>query len=269
MTSANESVSFDRIADRYDATRALPPEQQTQIARGILTVVRGGMDTRIVEPGVGTGRLALPLLREGVTYTGTDISPRMLDEFRLKLRAEPWLAARATVLESDACDLPFQSGSFDMAFTAHLLHLVADWRRALDEIKRVVRPGGYYVNGIDNLGQIHGKFASAWRTFAAERGLGAQPQISIPDNVILGHYGLSPHMMTRITLARWLRPRSIRDMLQKYGRRDVSWLWSLSDPDHEALMRRLEAWAIETYGDLDGVVTIEASYQISVLQFPT
>jgi len=69
-------ASFDRIASRYDATRVLPPAQQHQIARGIMAAVRGGMGTRFVEPGVGTGRIALPLLRAaakaGVSAVDTD-----------------------------------------------------------------------------------------------------------------------------------------------------------------------------------------------------
>ena len=55
----NASVSFDRAAEYYDRTRALPTElarRQTEMLAGVLAG-RGP----VLEIGVGTGRIALPL----------------------------------------------------------------------------------------------------------------------------------------------------------------------------------------------------------------
>jgi len=264
--SISQPVSFDRIAPRYDETRNFPTEQQDRIARRILSAVNGRMGTRFVEPGIGTGRIALPLLRQGATYVGTDISPLMLEQMRLKLRQEAWLAGQATLIEADAAALPLDSGSFDVALTAHLLHLLPDWRRAIDEIVRVVRPSGCYVHANDNAGQVRTAFGQAWRRLAQARGLAGLPRVPVGEGEILGHLGLRPDAMTRFTLARWSSPITAGDMLRRFGKREFSQLWDLGDDDHAALMGELEAWAAETYGDPDGQLPSEMSFHISVVR---
>ena len=66
-----ESLSFDRVADRYDATRVHPAEASAEIAAGLMRV--GGIQAgaEVLEIGIGTGRIALPLLASGVNVTGS------------------------------------------------------------------------------------------------------------------------------------------------------------------------------------------------------
>jgi ubiquinone/menaquinone biosynthesis C-methylase UbiE len=260
-------ASFDRIASRYDATRVLPPAQQHQIARGIMAAVRGGMGTRFVEPGVGTGRIALPLLRAGADYVGTDIAPAMLDRFREKLQAEPWLAGRVKLFEADAMTLPIPDSSVDVAITAHLLHLVPNWRDALDEIRRVVRPYGYYVHASDDAGVVHTAFGAEWTRLAAQRGLDGMPNRPPALSEILTHLGLPDSALTRITLARWAAPTRIEDALRRFRDREASQVWALDESDHLALMGQLQAWAISTYGSTDAVADANASFHIAVIRF--
>ena len=265
--NASPQLSFDRIADRYDATRVLPADQQDRIARGILAAVGGGMGTRFIEPGVGTGRIALPLLRQGVNYVGTDIAPRMLDQMRLKLQQEPWLAGRTRLLEADAAALPVEDAAFDVAVTAHLLHLVPDWRRVLDEIRRVVRPGGFYIQANDNTGLGSAAFKQAWRDLAQRRGFDPMPRRGIAEQDILDHFGMPPNALTQVTLARWSSQASVGEMLHRFRARESSRLWSLSEEDHAALMAELEAWAVATYGTTDTNLPSEASFHIAVFRF--
>ncbi len=77
----NASVSFDRAAEYYDRTRALPPElaaRQTEMLAGALAG-----RSRVLEIGVGTGRIALPLWQSGVPVVGLDLSAPMLHRLRL------------------------------------------------------------------------------------------------------------------------------------------------------------------------------------------
>ena len=82
-----ESLSFDRVADRYDATRVHPAEASAEIAAGLMRV--GGLQSgaEVLEIGIGTGRIALPLLASGVNVTGIDIAPRMLEQLEAKYAA--------------------------------------------------------------------------------------------------------------------------------------------------------------------------------------
>jgi ubiquinone/menaquinone biosynthesis C-methylase UbiE len=49
-----------------------------------------------------------------------------------------------TMYVGDSIDLPFKSGALDALFGFGFLHHVPDWRRALSEIARVLKPGGAY-----------------------------------------------------------------------------------------------------------------------------
>ncbi|WP_414520260.1 class I SAM-dependent DNA methyltransferase, partial [Synechococcus sp. H55.10] len=84
VMAGSHSVCFDRAADFYDATRSFPPAVEEEIADAILAAVGATPETHFLEVGIGTGRIALPLIRRGCPYTGIDISERMLAVLRRK-----------------------------------------------------------------------------------------------------------------------------------------------------------------------------------------
>src|SRR3984885_6009542 len=94
-----------------------------------------------VEIGVGTGRFALPLRAAGIAMAGTDISGAMLR--RLAANADG--GSPFPLAQADATRLPFTAGTFGSVLAVHVLHLIPDWRIAVDEAVRVLRPGGALV----------------------------------------------------------------------------------------------------------------------------
>ncbi|MEM6281448.1 MAG: class I SAM-dependent methyltransferase [Chloroflexota bacterium] len=133
-----QSVKFDRAATFYDETCGFPAGTEQDAAR--LFAMAGNItgDTRIVEPGIGTGRVALPLAQlTGASVVGVDLSNPMMLQLRGKQHHED-----ITVICGDAMCLPLPDGTFDAAVITHVFHLVADWQQALAEIGRVLRPGG-------------------------------------------------------------------------------------------------------------------------------
>ncbi|HHP7243554.1 MAG TPA: class I SAM-dependent methyltransferase [Elainellaceae cyanobacterium] len=135
-------IPFDRIADRYDETRALPVDIAEQVTEQILQLSRATSETHFFEPGIGTGRIALPLIEQGYAYTGVDISEPMMTKLRQKMAS---ISHRLTLLEADATALPFESGAFDVAIASHILHLIPEWQKALEETRRVLKPGGVFI----------------------------------------------------------------------------------------------------------------------------
>ena len=130
------SVSFDRAASYYDATRATSPE-----AEGLQTdLLVGELEGRglALEIGVGTGRIALPLHRRGVPLAGVDLSTEML----AVLAGKAGGSMPFPVAVADAARLPFADGAFGAALASHVLHLVGDLDGTLDELVRVVGGGG-------------------------------------------------------------------------------------------------------------------------------
>src|SRR5207237_9534694 len=71
-----KSVAFDRAASFYDQTRTLSPEAAKRVT-DLLSDELAGVE-RALEIGVGTGRIALPLVDAGVRLVGVDLSAPML-----------------------------------------------------------------------------------------------------------------------------------------------------------------------------------------------
>jgi ubiquinone/menaquinone biosynthesis C-methylase UbiE len=97
----------------------------------------------VVDVCTGTG-LTLPYLAAAVGSTGRvvgiDRSPAMLAGARDRAPAPP-----VELVEGDATALPFGDGAFAGAISTYGLTAVADAGAALDEMVRVVRPGGRIV----------------------------------------------------------------------------------------------------------------------------
>jgi ubiquinone/menaquinone biosynthesis C-methylase UbiE len=135
-----DSGNVEKVRERFAATAdsvAEHAQQQVEIVRKQLesfVVPRG--DERAVDVGTGAGTLALalaPLVREVV---GVDVVPELLE------RARANAPANVTFVEGDATNLPFESGSFDLACTRRTLHHIARPELALAELVRVTASGG-------------------------------------------------------------------------------------------------------------------------------
>jgi ubiquinone/menaquinone biosynthesis C-methylase UbiE len=92
----------------------------------------------VLEVAVGTGR-NFTFYPQGVRLSGIDLSPAMLEIARK--RAEE-LGVDADLREGDAQQLPFADASFDTVVCTLSLCNIPDDRRAIAEMKRVLRPGG-------------------------------------------------------------------------------------------------------------------------------
>ena len=84
----------------------------------------------------GTGDLAVAARKAGAgEVIGLDFSARMLERARRKEPAIEWI-------QGDLLELPFEDGSFDAATVGFGVRNVADLERGLDELRRVLKPGG-------------------------------------------------------------------------------------------------------------------------------
>jgi ubiquinone/menaquinone biosynthesis C-methylase UbiE len=98
-----------------------------------------GATGRVLEIGGGTGANLQHYGPEIEALTVTEPEPPMLKRLEKKARVE---APNATIVRAPAEDLPFEDGSFDTAVSTLVLCGVDDQRRALQELRRVLRPGG-------------------------------------------------------------------------------------------------------------------------------
>ncbi len=126
-----QNLSFDRIAQDYDETRGGLPRGQ-RFAETIAGHLR--RDDVVLEVGVGTGLVAVPLAELGYNVVGFDISDAML---RLAGERIP-----GRIGFGDTSCLPVASGSVDAVVAVWALHVVADRDAMATELARVLRPGG-------------------------------------------------------------------------------------------------------------------------------
>jgi SAM-dependent methyltransferase len=102
--------------------------------------------------GCGNGNEVVYMRRTFATdrVVGVDVERN----FSAEARAEHCVA------RGDALSLPFASGTFDFAAAFHSLEHVGDARAALDEIYRVLRPGGWFYMGVPNSRRLVGYLGS-------------------------------------------------------------------------------------------------------------
>ena len=136
-----ESNSYgDGFADVYDEWYADVTDVDATVARLLALVGAGG---RILELGVGTGRLAVPMADADLAVTGIDSSTAMLEQLAAR---DP--GGRVVSIVGDMVDdLP--TGPFDAALVAYntLFNLLADGdqQRCFEAVAAQLRPGGCFV----------------------------------------------------------------------------------------------------------------------------
>ena len=131
VMTTGESVSFEKVAAIYDATRG-GLERGIRFAAALAPHCVPGP---ALEIGVGTGAIALALRDAlGRPIVGADISPAMLAQAHRRLGS--------TVVMADAARLPVANASIATVVASWILHLVGDPAAALRECRRVVRDDG-------------------------------------------------------------------------------------------------------------------------------
>jgi len=101
----------------------------------------------VLEVGCGAGVDLARFAKGGATVTGVDLSPSAIDLARTNL-AQQGLAADLRV--ADAEQLPFADATFDFVFAHGVVQYTAHPRRLVDEVRRVLKPGGDAVFQVYN-----------------------------------------------------------------------------------------------------------------------
>ena len=122
------AARFDRVSAVYDETRE--PLTSEEVERLADLLKERGVKS-ILEVGVGTGRIALPLLERGFEVYGVDLSNGMLQKAKAK--------GMKDILLGDANQLPFGDKAFDGVVLAHVIHLLDDPSETFGRLSRASR----------------------------------------------------------------------------------------------------------------------------------
>jgi demethylmenaquinone methyltransferase / 2-methoxy-6-polyprenyl-1,4-benzoquinol methylase len=139
---------FDRIAGLYDRMNTvMTAGLHHQWRRRAADLAAVGPGDRALDVATGTGDLAFELARRvapGGEVVGSDFSERMLELARGKATASP-SAAPVRFEAANALALPYADDQFDAATVGFGARNFADLGQGLNEMVRVVRPGGRVV----------------------------------------------------------------------------------------------------------------------------
>jgi len=258
---SRQSVSFDRAAETYDATRALPDHVAPRMTEAILAELAAVGAGHLLDVGVGTGRIARPLAERGVRIFGLDIAPRMLERLRAQLGQQH---VRPDIALADATRLPVAARSFRAVLVFHLLHLVSPIDDAIAELRRVLAPGGIFMNDtVDYLGFNPWDASIAkWSELLRASGVERQPRVDVRAAVAAAgaahRAGLVVEDETRETPRRFFE--RTRDRID-------SWSWEIPDDLFAQCLIEYEAWCGEHYGDLDREYVQQVRYELDVWTF--
>jgi len=129
------ALSFGAVADAYDRARPGYPREAAAWLTPAPAEGRADRPADVLELGAGTGKLTEQLLALGHRVVATDPLHEMLRRLTGRL-------PDARVVRSTAERIPLRSRSVDTVVSAQAFHWF-DLERALPEIARVLRPGGY------------------------------------------------------------------------------------------------------------------------------
>jgi demethylmenaquinone methyltransferase / 2-methoxy-6-polyprenyl-1,4-benzoquinol methylase len=213
--SAAVREMFTSIAPRYDLLNHLLSFNVDRLwwrktARSFTSILKR-QDASVLDLCCGTGDMTQALLRQAggsvAKIVGVDFSHAMLERANEKSRGKPlrWV-------EADALRLPFQDEQFDLITAAFGFRNLADYDAGLQEILRLLRPGGEC--GILDFGEPRGLMGKLYRVYFNQ-------VLPVVGTVVSGVKG--PYVYLPASVERFPSPEEMVGRMRRSGFREASW----------------------------------------------
>lgn len=264
VTRARGIQSFDRVAHLYDATRSRDGGPDSAVAAGLAGIFGAGHPPpRVLEVGVGTGRLAVPLAAHGVRVLGLDVSRAMLTVMRK--------AGTPDGVMAEAARLPVRPASCDGALFVHILHLVPDPGAAVRAALAAVRPGGVLVDGRTTHTHILPDPRELLRQ--AAESLGAvhtttAPRQAAASRVFRDILTAAGATLETAVLAEWTEHTTGHAYLAEVRGRVRSNMWDIPEELVPAIVDRLAPMLERAWGSLDTPAETRAAFLATAARLP-
>ena len=251
---ANDSVAFDRAADYYDNTRGFPPGVEREIGTLMAKAGHLGSASRVLEIGVGTGRIALPVAPLVGSYYGIDLARPMMDRLRAKQNQE-----RIYLAQGDVTRLPFADASFDAVIAVHVFHLIPAWRDVLSEVARVLRSDAPLLHG-GNGRMLVSTLQDIWNqaTHESREAEGAIPHAE--RETFLAANGWRETGLAQVHS--FATQRSPQDFINSMRGRYFSSTWVMSDEVLERGVAAVQAYIDAHYDDPTKPEVLDANFKV-------
>lgn len=128
--------------EKIFVNRKKEAEKNIKIAEQLFSQIDLSNVKKVLEVGCGIGVLSSYLAKEyGWNVTGIDLDPEQIERAKKDNKENENLR----FLEADVTKLPFENNEFDMVLSFDVLHHIPNWDKALNEIRRVLSPKGFYI----------------------------------------------------------------------------------------------------------------------------
>jgi ubiquinone/menaquinone biosynthesis C-methylase UbiE len=228
------ATDYSGIAARYDRVREMPDQNLDLWIREIIRLGHIRRESVVLEVGCGTGRFAIALWElTNSRIVGLDVSPGMLNTAKTKPSA-----ANIEWIEAHAETIPYAGKAFDCVFMVFAMHHFQDKRRALEEICRVLKPGGRLVIATASHGMLQKEIV--FRIFPELLRIESSRFPPIPKlRKLLGAVGFVNPVAHRVTgEPAWLTKEAYTQWILK---KPISTFHMLSEQNFKEGLRRFQA----------------------------
>src|SRR3954452_21177419 len=140
MQESSTKKIYDVHSIFYDATFGRLVKRRIERAINHMNIAE---TDRVLDLGIGTGASLNFYPSDRGRVVGVDLSAGMLRECRKKIRERG--LQHATVFQANALELPFADSTFDHVFISHVISVVSDPYRLVQEAQRVAKPDARIV----------------------------------------------------------------------------------------------------------------------------
>jgi SAM-dependent methyltransferase len=255
---------FDGQAGFFEQRAGLPEDCCCKIARAVLEIGEAGSADLIVDVGAGTGQIGR-WFESSVRYAGLDLSAGMLKEFNRRGYID---RASRLLIQADAnASWPLADGVARVIFSSRAIHLL-DQEHVAREILRVASAGATLI-----LGRVEREPESVRARMAKEM------NERLREHGYAGRRGERRNrklfeLLSRsravalepLPVASWRTLASPRQSVESW--RSHEGLGGIPVPatTREEILRELETWAGEVFGELDTEFESEETYVLKSLR---
>jgi len=175
-----ERKYWDKIAPEYEHSVI---EKYWKVYPSLLDKIAQDVDTdagnTVLEVATDTGIVALKVAEQAAQVYAVDVSQPMIAEAEKKKKEKKINNVEFSV--EDAYALPFDNGMFDTVICNNALHNMKYPRKALSEIRRVLKPNGRLIATIVGVGESH-KFKLAMTIYKSFTGFPVFHKLNLDES---------------------------------------------------------------------------------------